>query len=92
MMKTDLNTGIRYLKGVGEKRAGLFAKLGIYTIRDLLNYFPRDYEDRRNIIHISEIKAGDKVCISAFVSADVKTRSPRRGFSISELRAVDETG
>ena len=92
MMNADLNTGIRYLKGVGEKRAGLFAKLGIYTIRDLLNYFPRDYEDRRTVTAISNVKAGDKVCINAFVSSDVKTRSPRRGFSVSEFRAVDETG
>lgn len=92
MMKTDLNTGIRYLKGVGEKRAGLFAKLGIYTIRDLLNYFPRDYEDRRTITAVSDVKVGDKVCINAFVSSDIKTRSPRRSFTVSEFRAVDETG
>lgn len=92
MKNADLNTGIRYLKGVGEKRAELFAKLGIYTIRDLLNYFPRDYEDRRKITPVSNVKAGDKVCINAFVSSDIKTRSPRRGFSVSEFRAVDETG
>ncbi len=92
MIKTDLNTGIRYLKGVGEKRAGLFAKLGIYTIRDLLNYFPRDYEDRRNIVNVSDVRAGEKVCINAYISSGIKTRTPRRGFSISEFRAVDETG
>ena len=32
MMKSDLNTGIRYLKGVGEKRAEAFARLGIFTV------------------------------------------------------------
>ena len=36
MMKPDLNTGIRYLKGVGEKRAEAFLRLGINTVRDLL--------------------------------------------------------
>ena len=92
MMKSDLNTGIRYLKGVGEKRAEAFAKLGIYTVSDLLNYFPRDYEDRRNTLQISKLRAGDKVCINAWVSSDIKTRSPRRGFSVTEFRAVDETG
>ena len=37
---------IRYLKGVGEKRAELFAKKGIKTVEDLLYYFPRSHEDR----------------------------------------------
>ena len=36
---------IRYLKGVGEKRAELFAKKGIKTVEDLLYYFPRSHED-----------------------------------------------
>lgn len=38
---------IRYLKGVGEKRAGLLNKLGIFTIEQLLEYYPRDYRDFR---------------------------------------------
>ncbi len=92
MMKPDLNTGIRYLKGVGEKRAEAFAKLGIFTVRDLLNYFPRDYEDRRSTLKISALSVGDKACVRACVSSDIKTRSPRRGFTVTELRAVDETG
>ena len=92
MMKPDLNTGIRYLKGVGEKRAEAFEKLGIATVYDLLNYFPRDYEDRRNFRNISEVMSGDKVCINAFVSGRVKTREIRKGFTVSEFRAVDETG
>ncbi len=36
---------IRFLKGVGEKRAQLFAKLGIYTVADIVGYYPRDYVD-----------------------------------------------
>ena len=34
---------IRYLKGVGEKRAAQLAKLGISTVEDLLGFYPRDY-------------------------------------------------
>ena len=92
MVKPGLDTGIRYLKGVGEKRAELFGKLGVYTVRDLLNYFPRDYEDRREISDISALSQGDKVCINAYVASDAKMRTPRRGFTVTELRAVDETG
>ena len=42
----DLNTEIRYLKGIGEKKALAFHKLGVFSLRDLLSYFPRRYEDR----------------------------------------------
>ena len=37
----DLNKSIRYLKGVGPSREVLFNKLGIFTLKDLLYYFPR---------------------------------------------------
>ncbi len=40
----DLTTGIQELKGIGAKSAGLFEKLNIYTIGDLLKYYPRGYE------------------------------------------------
>ncbi len=92
MTKSDLNTGIRYLKGVGEKRAEAFAKLGIFTVGDLLGFFPRDYEDRRRTLRISELAAGDKACISAYVSSNIRTRKIRRGFTVSEFRAVDQSG
>ena len=92
MTKSDLNTGIRYLKGVGEKRAEAFAKLGIFTVGDLLEFFPRDYEDRRKTLRISELSVGDKACISAYISSNIKTRKLRRGFTVSEFRAVDQSG
>ena len=42
----DLNTDIRYIKGIGETRAKALQKLGIATLGDLLSYFPRRWEDR----------------------------------------------
>jgi ATP-dependent DNA helicase RecG len=53
-MSNPLNNEIRFLKGVGEKRAALFLKLGIVTVKDLLYYFPRAYEDRTKIKKINE--------------------------------------
>lgn len=38
----DLNTDIRYIKGVGETRAKAFEKLGVFTLGDLIAYYPRD--------------------------------------------------
>ncbi len=92
MERPDINSRITYLKGVGERRAELFARLGIYTVFDLLNYFPREYEDRRKILPISEVSVGESVCIDAFVASGVSTRDIRKGFSVTKLRAVDESG
>lgn len=44
-MPIDLQTSIRYLKGVGEQRAALYGKLGIETMEDLLYHIPRNYTD-----------------------------------------------
>jgi ATP-dependent DNA helicase RecG len=53
---TNLNTEIQFLKGVGEKKAQLFnTELGIYTIEDLLYYFPYKYIDKSKILQIKEI-------------------------------------
>lgn len=41
-----LDKDVKYIKGVGEARAKTLNKLGIYTLEDLITYYPRDYEDR----------------------------------------------
>ena len=58
---------IRYLKGVGEKRAELFAKKGIKTVEDLLYYFPRSHEDRTEKKDIADCVEGETVCVSITV-------------------------
>ena len=49
----DLNTEIRFLKGVGEKRAQQLNRLGVYSVRDLLYLFPRKYTDYENPYEIA---------------------------------------
>ena len=50
-----LDADIQYLKGVGPARALKLQKLNIFTVEDLLNYFPLKYEDRRTIKNINEV-------------------------------------
>ncbi len=50
-----LESKVKFAKNVGERRAKILNKMGIYTIRDLLWWLPRDYEDRRKIIPLSSI-------------------------------------
>ena len=44
-MSCKLDESVMYLKGVGPKRAELFEKLGIKTVRDLIYHLPRSYTD-----------------------------------------------
>ncbi|HNU80036.1 MAG TPA: hypothetical protein PKG58_04745, partial [Bacillota bacterium] len=46
---------ITNLKGIGPAKARLFNKLGLYTIGDLLEYFPRGYKDKSEITKIRDI-------------------------------------
>lgn len=88
----ELNTDVRYIKGIGEQRAKFLSKLGIHTLRDLVSYFPRDYEDRTVIRPISLCAPGDTVCIIAMVAAPPRYSFVRRGMELVRLRAVDDTG
>ena len=42
----DLNKDVKFIKGVGPNRVKLLNKIGIYTLKDLITYYPRTYEDR----------------------------------------------
>lgn len=63
------NTSIRYLKGVGPKKEGVLQKLGIYTIKDILYYFPYKYEDRSQVRAIKDLNDQEVFVIKAKVTA-----------------------
>ena len=86
------NDSIQYMKGVGEKRAKAFEKLGVRTYRDMLSYFPRAYEDRRAMYSVADAPLDTPVCVRAMVAGQPSTVRVRRGMTLTKLRAVDETG
>ncbi len=88
----ELNTDVRYIKGVGEQRAKALAKLNIRTLWDLISYFPRAYEDRREMKKIAQLQPDETACVRAMVAAPPTLRRVRRGMELVKLRAVDETG
>ncbi len=91
-MKPSLSTEIKYLKGVGPKRAEALNSVGIHTFADLLDYFPRKYIDRANMMKIEDIKVGDQVTIIGQVE-DFNLKSNRKGFGGRfELMLTDDTG
>lgn len=86
-------TPLRYLKGIGQKRAASFSKVGINTVEDLLYYFPRRYEDRTKFTPIAGVKEGQIQTINGEILARGERRSfMRRGFSITEAAVGDSTG
>ncbi|MBQ1245676.1 MAG: ATP-dependent DNA helicase RecG, partial [Clostridia bacterium] len=87
----DLNTDVRYVHGVGEARAKSLAKLGITDLRSLLSYFPRAYEDRREIKAIDALIPGEMACFVGTVASEPTSAHIRRGMDLVKLRVVDAT-
>ncbi len=88
-MKVD--APIHSVKGVGESVARKFEGLGIETVRDLLEYYPRKYDDYSEVRSTISLKPGTNVTIRATIK-QVKGRYVRRGMHITEAIASDETG
>lgn len=87
----DLNKDIQYVKGIGPKRAEKLNKLNIFTLKDLLYYFPRQFEDRNNLKKIMQLENEEKATIKVVI-VGVSTSSPRKGLSITKVDVRDETG
>jgi ATP-dependent DNA helicase RecG len=84
-----LGSPLAELKGVGEALGKKFAVLGIKTVGDLIDYYPRRYEDYSNIAPIKQLRPG-AVTIEAVIK-QASGRYVRRGLHITEAIASDET-
>ena len=59
----NLDSGIRELKGIGAKTEELFCNLGVYTIRDILLHFPREYHRFEQPKTPDEVKCGIQMAV-----------------------------
>ena len=87
----DLEKDVKYIRGVGPNRVKLLNKLGIFTLKDLITYYPRTYEDRSKPKNIAECIDGEEVLIEAYATgrvSDVRLR----GKTMQKLVIRDETG
>lgn len=87
----DLYKDVQYVKGIGPKKADKLNKLGIFTLKDLLYYFPRQFEDRNNLKKIAQLEDDEKVTIKAVISS-INTFSPKEGMTLTKIDVKDETG
>jgi ATP-dependent DNA helicase RecG len=83
-------TPIRYLKGIGPRRAEALEKLGVHSLSDLLYLFPRRYEDRSRFLKIDEIRPAE----TATVRGEVLTLGvrPLKQMPLFEIVLGDDTG
>lgn len=87
----DLTENINVVKNIGETRSKQLNKMGIETVEDLVEYFPRDYKDRTEFVAIEDIKEGDTVNIRAYLQIKPDYTRVRR-LSIVKTRLFDKTG
>ncbi len=91
-MDLTLTTPVSSVPGVGEVRARKLEKLGIRTAGDLLEHYPRRYEDRRQEYPVLAAPEGQKVCIRAAVLEPPQLSRVRQGLEVATAAAGDGTG
>jgi ATP-dependent DNA helicase RecG len=88
--KINLSTPVQYIKGVGPARAEAFARLGVHTVGDLLEYYPRDWNFVPEPVKINQTQPGRSAAIIGLVES-TDYQSYRRQ-PIFEAIVGDETG
>ena len=86
------NASIRELKGVGEKRAALYEKMGIRTLWDLLGHYPRAYEDWSHPVLIRDALPGEPCCIRGWAANTPTEHRVRKGMTLYKFRVTDGYG
>ena len=92
MARLTASTPVDKLNGVGKVRAAQLNKLGIYTVGDLIYYFPRAYEKRGDIRRLSSYDSERPASYLLTVTSEVRNANIRRGLTLSKFRAFDESG
>lgn len=86
------NTDLKFIKGVGEKRAEALNSLGIHSVGSLLRYYPRAYENWGELTDIVSVNSGTAVCIRARISSAVNKSQVRKNMTVYKFFAEDGTG
>ncbi|MCI9329625.1 MAG: ATP-dependent DNA helicase RecG [Ruminococcus sp.] len=87
----DERSGIREIKGIGEKAEKTFSKIGIHTVGDLIRYYPRGYEVYEDPVAVGEIEEGHTMTVSGAIYGRVQVSgSPK--MQITTLYLKDLTG
>lgn len=83
---------VKYVKGVGPKFATVLNTVGIFTVEDLLYYFPRKYLDYNNRLKISELTEGMDTTVIGTVHSVAAYNAKSRNLSVVTVTITDGTG
>ena len=83
---------IKALRGVGPAKEAAYARLGIFTVGDLLYHFPRAYENRGNVKRLCESDGLSKMSVVMTVGTQPRRAMIRRGMTLVKFRAYDDSG
>lgn len=89
---SDSSKALLQIKGVGEKRAELFKKLGVVDPDTLFSFYPRTYEDWSNQVTVAKAPVNEVCCIRARVITPVKEHYIRSNMILYKFIAEDEDG
>ena len=81
---------ISVIKGIGEKTQKLFNKIGVFSVGDLLEYYPRDYDTYKPIVPISSLKQEQIATIEGFITDSIKINKTRK-LTVLTCRIQDST-
>lgn len=87
----QLISPVTEIKNIGGEREKLLASLNIHTVGNLVEYFPRDYDDRTDVLTVAELKAGDTATFTARIAANTEVMRAKR-LVIAKTLLTDGTG
>ena len=91
-MPISIDSPVSMISGVGKTRNEQLSRLGIHTIRDLLYYFPRAYENRGEVRLLGDYDTEFSRSYMLTVASNVTSAKIKSGLTISKFRAFDESG
>ena len=87
----DLERDVKYVKGVGPNRVQLLNKLGIFTLKDLITYYPRDYQDRSKPKNLYECFDGEEATVEVVATSRLVDTRIKNKRTMQRLKVQDET-
>ena len=91
LTKSAKDTDIMYMKGVGPKIAYKLNKLGIYTVQDLMLYFPKKHIDYSSRTLIRDLKEGETTTVFGYIKS-VSAFNTQKKLSVVKVTVADESG
>ena len=91
-MSKPQETDIRLLKGIGDAKAKQLLRLGVFTVWDLLTYFPIRFEDRSKVTKIFDLQHDSMALVNGIVVTPVSEHYVRKGLTYYKVQIRDDTG